>query len=318
MKVLQPQAITAALLAEEKYGEALKEKRDIKYYALEQARYEASRLERQYNSIDPENYLVSKTLVSRWQQALEKAADLERQYNQLLCEHQKLSDQQRDRLYELSADLYRVWDDPQSDGKIKTRIVRLLVKEIWVKKILDDKKLEITVHWHGGVHTQYELPRRWQRAKSKNQDTNKLSTEELFQKLVLVCEDKQIARIMNRIGYVARGLDNNGSWTEFKVREVRKQYGISEFSQEAYFKKGLVNLRTASKQLGTSKDTVIKMIKLGIIEGNQVIAHAPWEISESELTKAEVKHYISTVKRGRPVSFNSAQLNFGLDEKREN
>jgi len=119
IKVLQPQAITAALLAEEKYSEQLKQRRDIKYYALEQARYEASRLERQYNSIDPENYLVSKTLVSRWQQALEKAAELERQYNQLLSEHQKLSDQQRDRLYELSADLAGVWNDAQSDGKIK-------------------------------------------------------------------------------------------------------------------------------------------------------------------------------------------------------
>jgi len=315
MKLLQPQAIKAALLAEEKYGEELKEKRDIKYYALEQARYEASRLERQYNSIDPENYLVSKTLVSRWQQALEKVADLEGQYHQLFSEHQKLTDQQRDRLHNLAADFSLVWADPKSDGKIKTRIVRLLVKEIWVKKILDDKKLEITVHWHGGVHTQYELNRRCQRSKSKGQDTNQLSTEQLFQKLALVCEDKQIARILNRIGYVAESFAGNGSWTEYKVKQLRDQYGIGEFSNEAYSNKGLVNLKTASKQLGTSKDTVINMIKHGIIAANQVIAHAPWEIANSELTKPEVQHYISTVKRGRPVSCNLDQLKLIIDDK---
>ena len=317
MKVLQPQAIKAALLAEEKYGEQLKQKRDIKYYALEQARYEASRLERQYNSIDPENYLVSKTLVSRWQKALEKASYLERQYNQLLSKHQKLSDQQRDRLYELSADLSGVWNDPQTDNKIKTRIVRLLVKEIWVKKIQDDKKLEITVHWHGGVHTQYELNRRCQRSKSKRQDSNKLSTEELFQKLALVCEDKQIARILNRIGYVADSLSGNGSWTEYKVKELRERYGIAEFSKKTYSQKGLVNLKTASKQLGTSKDTVINMIKRGIIEANQVIKHAPWEIPQKELEKQHVKHYISTVKRGRPTCYDTYQLKLILDEKRK-
>lgn len=318
LTVLQPQAIKAALLAEENYGEALKQKRDSQYYALEQARYEADRLERQYNLVEPENYLVAKTLAGRWQEALEKAADLERQHNQLLTEHAKLSEQQRAQLYELAADLSRVWNAPGSDSKIKTRLVRLLVQEIWVKKISDDKKLEVTVHWHGAVHTQYELPRRRPRPKSEDQAKNKLSTEALFQKLVLVCEDKQIARILNRIGYVTDSLDSNGNWAEFKVREIRAQYGIAEFSQEAYSQKGLVNLRTASKQLRTSKHTVIKMIKLGIIEGKQVIAYAPWEIAESELTRPEVKHYLSTVKRGRSASFNSAQLKFGLDGNREN
>ena len=318
LTVLQPQAIKAALLAEEKYGAALNQKRDSKYYALEQARYEASRLERQYNSIDPENYLVSKTLVSRWQEALEKVAELERQYTQLLSEHQKLNDVQRVQLFELANDVTRVWNDPKSDGKIKSRLVRLLVQEIWVKKISDDKKLEVTVHWHGCVHTQYELPRRYQRTKSKDQDNKQLSTEQLFQKLSLICEDKQIARILNRIGYTAESLAGNGSWTEYKIKQIRDQYGIGEFSKETYSKKGLVNLKTASKQLGTSKDTVINMIKHGIIEANQVIAHAPWEIAQSELTKPEVKHFISTVKRGRPVSHNSDQLKFGLDDKKEN
>jgi len=63
----------------------------------------------------------------------------------------------------------------------------------------------------------------------------------------LVCEDKHIARILNRIGYVGDSLAGNGSWTEYKVKEFRERYGIAEFSEEAYCKKGLVNLQTAYK-----------------------------------------------------------------------
>jgi DNA invertase Pin-like site-specific DNA recombinase len=317
LKVLQPQAIKAAILADEKYKQQLKERRDTQYYALEQARYEASRLERQYNIVDPENYLVTKTLTSRWQKALEKVEDLEHKYNKLLSDHQELTDQQRDRLYELSADLSGVWKNPKSDGKIKTRLVRLLVKQIWVKKILDGKKLEVIVHWHGGVHTQYELNRRCPRSKSTAQVKSQLSIRELFGKLALVCEDKQIARILNRIGYVAKDLDGNGNWTEYKVKEIRERYRIQEFSKEAYSQQGLVNLKTASSRLGVSMYTVLKMIKNGLIEANQIIQHAPWEIAESELTKSEVKHYLSTGKRGRSVSHNSEQIKLGIDLKNE-
>lgn len=263
------------------------------------------------------NYLVSRTLACHWQEALKKVAELERQYNQLLSGHQKLSDVQRVQLFELANDVTRVWNDPKSDGKIKSRIVRLPVKEVWVKKILDDQKLEVTIHWHGGVHTQYELNRQRQRSKSRLEAKDQLLPAELIRRLALVCEDSHITRILNRIGYVCKPFTDNGAWTEAKVRALRKQHSIPEFSKEVYDQRELVNLRTASRLLGVSKDTVLAMIKHGIIEATQVIAHAPWEIPKSELAKPEVKHYLSTVKRGRPVSCNSDQLNLGIDERKD-
>lgn len=314
IKVLQPQAIDAAILAEQKYEEELQQRRSCHYNALEQARYEASRLERQYNSIDPENHLVSKTLATRWQQALEKVDHLERRYNQIITDHQQLSDTQRERLYELSTDLSRVWNDPQSDDKIKSRLVRLLLKEIIVK-LADNRTIDVTVHWQGGVHTHYELSRRRHRSKSDRKNTSKLSTKQLLKKLAFLCEDHQIARILNRLCYVADNDQCNGNWTAFKVKQLREHYQIKEFSKAAYDKQGIINLKTAAQKLGVSMDSVLKMIKSGIIKANQVIEHAPWEIAQSELTKGEVKHYISNMKRGRPNPHRKNQLKLIFNEK---
>ena len=314
IKVLHPHAIDAAIVAEQKYAEGLQERRSAHYNALEQARYEASRLERQYNSIDPENYLVSKTVASRWQQSLEKVDNLERQYNQIIIEHQDLSETQRDKLYELAADLSQVWDDPTSDDKIKSRLVRLLVKEIIIK-LPNNDTIAATVHWQGGVHTQYELSRRRQQSKANSKKRSNLSTKQLLEKLAFLCEDHQIARILNRLRYVATDDNVAGNWTEFKVKELRDRYQIAAFSKEAYGKKGIVNLKTASHKLHVSMDSVLKMIKGGIIEASQVIEHAPWEIAQSELTKVEVKHYISTMKRGRPNPYRKDQLKLIFEEK---
>jgi DNA invertase Pin-like site-specific DNA recombinase len=317
LKVLQPHAIDAARLADAKYHESLKDKRDTLSYTLQQARYEANRYERQFNAVDPENHLVSHTLAHRWQESLEKVDQLEQDYQKLLSEQQTLSEQERARLYELADDLSQVWHDPQSDNSIKTRLVRLLVKEIWVK-ILDARKLHVTVHWQGGIHTQYELSRlRRQPAKSKDNNRFNLSPKQLIKKLAQICDDNHIVRILNRVGYVIKGIDMNGRWTAAKISELRTKYGIAKFSKDEYSKRGLVDLKTASEKLGVSMGTVLVMINRGIIKANQVIQHAPWEIPKSELTKTEVKHYISTAKRGRPCSQHRDQLILNLNEKRD-
>ena len=312
VQVLQPHAIDAAIIAEQKYAEELQERRSAQFNALQQARYEAGRLERQYNSVDPENHLVSKTLATRWQQALEKVADLECQYNQLLTHHQNLSDLQRDRLYELATDLSRVWHDASSDEKIKSRLVRLLVKEVIIN-LPDHHIIDVTVHWQGGVHTRYELSRRRQRSKSNKKNQSNLSTKQLLARLAFLCEDHQIARILNRLRYVAKDDNIDGNWTEFKVKEIRERYQIAAFSKKAYSQQGIVNLKTAASKLRVSMDSVLKMIKVGIVEATQVIAHAPWEIVESELSKPEVRHYISNMKRGRPNPHRKDQLKLTLD-----
>ena len=310
IKVLQPQAIRAAILAEEKSHQRAKEKTSSLYYALEQARYEANRIERQYNSVEPENHLVSATLAQRWQEALEKVEELDDQYNQSLLQQQPITQQERKQLFCLADDLKRVWNHPNSDAKIKKRLVRLLIQEIWVK-FAEEKKIKATIHWHGGVHSEYEFERRHKRSTQKENTKKQISTSDLIRKLVRVCDDKQIARILNRLGYLA---DNNLTWSQSLVFDLRQKYSIPKFSEEEYEKHGFVNLKQAAQILKVSMSTVLQMIEIGLIHANQIIKHAPWEIDKHEIYKPDVKYFLSKIKKGKVASYNKDQLTIDQDE----
>jgi len=314
IKVLQPHAIEAAILAEEKWQQMAKEKQDAIYYALEQARYEADRIERQYNSVEPENYLVSRTLSERWQQALEKVAELDQQYQQSLSEQQPITAEEKKQLFGLANHLDRIWDHPNSDARTKTRIVRLLIHEIWVKRI-SDTKIKATIHWQGGIHTECEFYRRKQGSNNKEPKIHhRIALRELIKKLAFVCDDKAIARILNRNQYRDNHIDN-ATWNQSLVRELRQRFSIREYSEEAYRNRNLVNLKEAAQSLHVSMSTVLEMIQYGIIQANQAIKYAPWEIAQSELAKPEVNTFLRTIQRGKRITFNMAQLGLALKVK---
>lgn len=315
INVLQPHAIEAAILAEEKCHQMAKEKQDSIYYALEEARYEAGRIERQYNSVEPENYLVSRTLSERWQQALEKVVELEQQYQQALSEQKTITAEEKKQLFELANHLERVWEHPDSDARTKTRLVRLLIHDIWVKRV-DDKKIKATIHWQGGVHTECEFYRRKWGSKTKGQKTNAQRTlEQLLKELALVCDDTEIARILNRNQYQHAQMDNATTWSQSLVRQLRQKFFIPEYSRDIYKKRNLINLKQAAQSLQVSMSTILQMIRYGVIDAHQVIKYAPWEIAESGLDKPKVNTFLRTIRKGKPVTFNKDQLGLSLEAK---
>ncbi len=298
--VVQPQAIDAAIAAEEKFNQTLQQKSDAIYYALKQAQYEAGRIERQLNATEPEKYLVYHTLTSRWQAALEKVEELKAQYNDALARQQPLSEKERARLYELAGNLQAVWNHPQTDNRIKKRLVRLLIQEIWVK-VVDKARIKATIHWQGDVHTEIELKRFRQ---GQRQDNDKEQSVDVIKKLALVCADHQIARILNRLQYKT---PNYQTWAEADVVEYRTRHKIPAFSQEQYEARGVVNLTEAAEVLGISSGSVQQLIKCGLIKAKQVIKYAPWEIAKSELEKSSVRQAAKAMKSGKEIPFHENQ-----------
>ncbi len=141
-----------------------------------------------------------------------------------------------------------------------------------------------------------------------------LSIQELIGKLARVCDDKQIARILNRHGYPA---DENQTWSQSRILQFRQQYNIAPFSQQEYAKRNLATLKQAAHMLQVSMATISQMIQSKIIQANQVIKHAPWEIDRYELEKPAVKHYLSQMKKGSQVVYNKNQLPLDLNEKND-
>ena len=70
---LQPLGVEAVLAVIETRSQQRSEKRDQLELALQQARYEAARAQRQYDASDPENRLVASELERRWNERLGSA-----------------------------------------------------------------------------------------------------------------------------------------------------------------------------------------------------------------------------------------------------
>jgi DNA invertase Pin-like site-specific DNA recombinase len=83
MNRLQPLGIEAALAVAEARSHQRSDKRGQLDLALEQARYEATRAQRQYDAADPENRLVAGELERRWNDRLAAVRDCEREIDRL-------------------------------------------------------------------------------------------------------------------------------------------------------------------------------------------------------------------------------------------
>jgi len=307
MKVVAPYSIKAAIAAEEKYNQINGEKLTYLSNSIEQAKYEAERIERQYNKVDPENRLVASSLEQRWQNALEKLNGLQGQYQQLKSEQKQITDQQKEQLFELAGELKRVWNDPKCNYREKTRLVRLLINEIWIERITP-AKLKAVIHWHGGAHTAYEFSRRTP-AKNRHEDQQEvIITADTIKQLAKTCDDEQIVRILNRANFRPEKSETHVSWTKTHIEQMRHDNNIPEFSQDVYNRLGLVNLRQAADILDVSLATVMDLIKAKLVQANQVIKYAPWEIRKNDLSKPEVIHYIKSIQKGKKKSLDKNQI----------
>lgn len=164
------------------------------------------------------------------------------------------------------------------------------------------------------MHSEYEFQRRHRHATVEKQSALPLSIPELIGKLARVCDDKQIARILNRHGFPA---DENQTWSQSHVLQFRQQYNIAPFSQQQYAERNLVTLKQAAQILQVSMATISQLIQANIIQASQVIKHAPWEIDRQQLDKPAVKHYLSQMKKGSPVVYNKDQLPLNINEKHD-
>ncbi len=159
LSVVQPAAVEAARAAEAQASARRDEAREAMVRDLEAAGYAADRAFRQYDAADPENRLVTSELEARWNRALSRVAACETR----IAEHDAAAPRPAPTplaLETLAADLQSIWSAPTTDARLKKRIVRTLIHEAVAD--LDEQQAEIVLilHWVGGAHTEYRLPRR--------------------------------------------------------------------------------------------------------------------------------------------------------------
>jgi DNA invertase Pin-like site-specific DNA recombinase len=131
---------------------------------VERARYEAERARRQYDAVEPENRLVVRELERRWEDALKEQRRLEEEYARFGRNQPRgLSAGEREQIRTLARDLPALWQAATTTSADRQRIVRLLVKEVVVTVRGESERVDVTIHWAGGFHSDHELVRPVQR-----------------------------------------------------------------------------------------------------------------------------------------------------------
>jgi DNA invertase Pin-like site-specific DNA recombinase len=276
LRVVQPAAIEASVLASQELDRQQDDIVDALERDLEAARYAAERAQRQYDASDPENRLVTAELERRWNLALQHVREIELRIEQQGAPAGASPAASVEDLAQLSQQLETIWTDPATNVRLKKRIVRMLIEEVLVDVDSSASELVLTLHWKGGAHTELRLPRR-RRGQCSTQTSRELI--EAVGVLARICSDDLIAGILNRNGHLT-GRGNR--WTRERVTALRSHHRIPCYLRGAQ-PQPWMNLTDAAALLDVSPRTLRLAIDRGDIPADHPLADGPWVISRDVL-----------------------------------
>jgi DNA invertase Pin-like site-specific DNA recombinase len=310
LRAVKPAAIEAAILAYE--GESRKQDEVIAALQrdLQAARYQAQRAHKQYDTADPENRLVADELERRWNQALQRVQELEARIEQQSGSLKQTPAPTKDEFVELATQLEAIWHDPESDARLKKRIVRSLIEEVVVDVDADKAEIILAIHWKGGLHTEVRVPRR-RRGQHNAQTTPE--TLDAVRVLTRILPDQLIAAALNRNG-VRTGRGN--FWTRERVTALRSHHKIPVFSSERRAAEGWLNLTEAARLIGVSSKTLRLAVEHGELKADHPLAEGPWIFNRSQLDSVAVTELVARARarNQRPAGPKSRQgsLDFSM------
>ena len=300
LRIVKPLGIDAAVKAVEAQSRETTAAQRQHELALQQGRYEAAHARRQYDAVDPANRLVAGELERRWNAALETVQRIEREMAaSAALRSPPLSEQQKQQLMALGADVERAWSHPAATAATRKRILRACLDEIVVRK--DGEVLDMVLRWHGGDHTALKLRVKLNASgRSYNPVTDDLIA--LVRELARLMPDRQIARLLNRSG---TQMATGKAWTEQSVHGFRKHRDIAAYRDGEWAERGEITLDAAAKIIGVCKMTALRMLRRGDIKGRHVCAGAPWVIKADDLAS-----FSRQPRSHGPVTPNRAQRVF--------
>ncbi len=309
MRVVQPAAVEAAVLAARHANRQGDEVRAALERDLEAARYEAQRARKQYDAVDPENRLVADELERRWEQALLRVRALEQRLAGEQSEGERDLSATTEEFQDLAADLEAVWHGAGTDVRLKKRMVRALIQEVVVDVDATAGEVVLIIHWRGGVHTELRLPRR-RRGQCTHTSQDIVAA---VRQLVRVCSDKQIAGVLNRNG-LRTGRGNR--WTQMRVTSLRSKHGIPCYRPEECRAAGWMNLTEATRFLGVSMRTLRLAAARGEIAGEHPLGDGPWIFSRQALESAQAHEVVerSRNRKATPAVPNPEQRTFDFTD----
>ena len=265
----------------------------------ERARYEAERARRQYDTVEPENRLVARSLERAWEEKLRQAEAVEQAYEQWRQQQPvPVSASESAEVQALAQDLPRVWQ--AATPAERKQILRLVVREVVLDQKREHGQVWMRIVWQTGATSEHRLQRR------VRSYAECAATERLEQRVrVLNAEgrmDREVADVLNAEGIMsARGVPFTGE----TVHLLRKQWGIRTAklngvaANPAQWPDGSYSIQGAAEALGITAQTVFKWLRLGRLAGRQRIKGQPWQIPLATEQIAVLRAQVGRMTRSR-------------------
>jgi DNA invertase Pin-like site-specific DNA recombinase len=290
LRVVQPAAVEAAVLAGEEEARKQDDVLDAWRRDLEAARYASQRAQKQYDAADPQNRLVADELECRWNQALQRVQEIEQRIEQHVHGQEKTATPTREECEDLAVKLEAVWNCPEADIRLKKRIIRTLIHEVIVDVNPSAGEVNLVIHWKGGVHTELRLPRR-----RRGQNSAHTSKEiiDAVRVLARICSDGVIAGALNRNGLLT-GRGNR--WTQERVTSLRSHHAIPCYDIDKCEVEGWMNLTEAAHTLGVNSRTLRLAVERGEIDAEHPLADGPWVFNRRAMETEAAAHFLARVR----------------------
>jgi DNA invertase Pin-like site-specific DNA recombinase len=291
LRAVQPAAIEAAIVASQEESRKRDEVLAALQRDLEAARYAAQRTQRQYDAADPENRLVADELERRWNQALERVRKVERRIAQHSGGAQKEETPATvDEFSALAEQLEALWQHPDTDARLRKRIVRSLIHEVVVDVDCAASEILLVIHWKGGLHTEVRVPRR---RRGQNSTHTPPHTIDAVRALARICPDSLIASVLNRNG-LRTGRGN--FWTRERVTALRSHHEIPVYAAERRVSEGWLNLTEAARLVGVSARTLRLATERGELKAEHPLPDGPWTFHRSALEAESAQALVSRAR----------------------
>ena len=301
LTALTPDRIALAVAA---LGEIEQETRAMeRQWSLkrERARYDAERARRQYDTVEPENRLVARSLERAWEERLRRADQIEQEYNAWRREQAvSISESDRQEILALGEDLPRLWHAASTRSADRKYIVRLVIKEV----TLDQKRRRgyvwIRVIWQTGAASEHWLQRCVQSyAQHADQDRLRQRIAELngLQKM-----DGEIAAILNEEALrTAHGPPFSGNM----IHCLRKRWRMptvkinGKTANPPQWPDGSYSVQGAAAAIGITPQVIFDWLRRGWLTGRQLAKGMPWQISLSPEQALELRARVRRTTRSK-------------------
>ena len=304
---LEPAKLAATLAAAERL-EADRET-SLKQWRLgvERASYKASRAERRYRAVDPDNRLVARGLEREWEESLSALEAAKAELARRELERPRvLSEWERDRLLALGPDLATVWHAATTTPRDRKELLRALLEEVIIKVERDNAAAHLTLRWKGGALNEIDLARPRSRPATIRTDEDTIA---LVRRLAVHYPDTVIAGILNRQG---RTTVYGHRFEAGRVGNLRRHWDIPCFEAGPPSTKGeLASIKKAAVVLGVAPSTLHRWLNDSIIPGEQLTPGAPWRI---RLTDDLIARFSETAGDGF-VTMHEATRKLGVSRQ---